>query len=358
MRSQYYPNPSPDSAPQLPTKKMGKGTVLSSFFLNPCNQHLKNKKHGEHICDNDKEEQTKQVEKSNKAHCGDSEETKLEKLFRHFAGRKYQSQEVEDHGELPVEMKPVQDKDTDYSNLSTETIYFTPEIDISSEKTEEETLNVCDDSDHSFREWSPGPSSNLCFDKTLTWTPERVLEKNVPGLTTIGSSTNTRSTIDVEELSSITCDQKSSQFQFITPRNTEASARHSTPLSPGKPSTGATPKRRSFLENHLKSPNTTNDRSLASLSPNKNVSNVSSECFLSAMCDSTNYVSPQEKTFTRKDQNANITSIKNRKSGSKNDALPEPQCLINKTDCQCQSMEITCLINETICGHSESGQHF
>lgn len=31
-----------------------------------------------------------------------------------------------------------QDKDTDDSNLSTETIYFTPEIDISSEKTEEE----------------------------------------------------------------------------------------------------------------------------------------------------------------------------------------------------------------------------
>lgn len=29
-------------------------------------------------------------------------------LFVFLLGRKYQSQEVEDHGELPVEMKPVQ----------------------------------------------------------------------------------------------------------------------------------------------------------------------------------------------------------------------------------------------------------
>lgn len=355
MRPQYYPNPGPNSALQCPTKNTGRGPQLPPF-LNPCSQHLKKKKEGEDICDNDEEMQTKQVEKSSKTHCGDGEETKLEKLFFHFAGRKYQSQETEDYAEIPVGVRPDQDKETDDSNLSTETSYFTPEIDVSSEKTEQETLNVCDASDHSFREWSPGPSSNLCFDKTLTWTPE-ALENHEPGLTTIGSPTHTRSTIDVEELSSISCDQKNSQLQFTTPRNTEASARHSTPVSPGTQSSGAISKRRSFRENQLRSPNTTNERSLAS--PNKNVSSKTSECFLSAMCDLTDYDSAhQEETFTIKDQNANIASVKNRKSGSNNDALPEPQGLLNKTDCQCQSMEITCLINETICGHPESGQRF
>ncbi|XP_075709055.1 inactive serine/threonine-protein kinase TEX14 isoform X2 [Rhinoderma darwinii] len=353
IKNQYA---SLNSAPQWPTKLCSRKGVLVSSSLKSGSQHLQNKKHCDHICDNDEEEQT---EKSSEACCGENEESKLEKLFRHFAGKKYQSQENEDHCEIPVEMEPLQDnsKDTDDSNLSTDTSYFTPEIDVSVEKTEQETLNVCDESDHTFGEWISIPSSTMCFDKTLlTWTGERALEKNMPGLTTIELSTNTRSTIDVENLSSFSCDEKTSLLQFTTPRNMEVSARHSTPLSPGKLMLGATSKRRSFLENQLKSPNTSDERSFASLSSNKNVSRKTPECFLSAMCDSTDYniSSHQEKTFTMKDQNASNAPFKNR---SDEDALPGPQCLLNKTDRECQSMEITCLINETICDHSESADH-
>ncbi|XP_056412832.1 inactive serine/threonine-protein kinase TEX14 isoform X4 [Hyla sarda] len=365
MRHQYYPGP--NSAQQGQTKKLERGRLLSSL-LKSDSQHLQSKKQCEHVCDIDKEEQIKQEQRSNKDHCEDSRETKLEKLFRHFAGRRYQSNENEDDGEIPVGMKPLQDstKDNDDSNESTETSYFTPETDV--DKTEKETLNVCDVSDHSFGEWSPAPSSTACFDKTiLAWTDERavenntpghrVLEKNTPGHTAFGVSTNTRSTIDVEELSSISCDQKNSLLQLTTPRNTESSARHSTPLSPGNHMLDAISKRRFFQENQLKSPSTLYDKRISSHSSSCNVStSKTSECFFSAMCESTDYVSPRkEKTLSVKDQNANITSIKTHKSGSDENLLARSQCSFNKTDLQCQSMEITCLVKETMCGHSESG---
>ncbi|XP_069616271.1 uncharacterized protein [Ranitomeya imitator] len=243
-------------------------------------------------------------------------------------------------------MKSCQDdsEDTDRSNLSTETSYFTAEIDDLFEKTEQETLNVCG-----------GSSSNFCFDKTLL-TGESTTEKRLLGLTTLGLSMNTRSLINVDELSSISIDQKNSPLQCTTPGNGETSARHSTPISPGKLMPGDTSKRRFFLEKQLKSPNTAIERSFASPSSNRNVSSKTSECFVSAMCHSTDFMSScQEEISTTKDENINITSVKNQESGSDENALPAPQGSLNKTDRQSRSMEITCLINDTDCDHSESG---
>ncbi|XP_077152457.1 inactive serine/threonine-protein kinase TEX14 [Ranitomeya variabilis] len=332
-----------NSVPQLPTKKLERG-MLSSLLKA---ESLRKKKPCELICDSDEDEQNKQEQKSNTACCEDSEETKLEKLFRYFSGRKYQIIENEDCNEvLPVGMKSCQDdsEDTDRSNLSTETSYFTTETDDFFEKTEQETLNVCG-----------GSSSITCFDKTLL-TGESTTEKKLLGLTTFGLSMNTRSLINVDELSSISIDQKNTPLQCTTPGNSETSARHSTPISPGKLMPGATSKRRFFLEKQLKSPNTANERSIASPSSNRNVSSKTSECFVSAMCHSSDFISScQEETSLTKDENVNITSVKNQESGSDENALPAPQGSLNKTDRQSRSMEITCLINDTDCDHSESG---
>ncbi|XP_040278216.1 inactive serine/threonine-protein kinase TEX14 [Bufo bufo] len=129
MTHQYYP--SFNSAPHWPAKNLGRKMVVSSK-VRADSQHLQNKKQCEPICDYEDEQ------RSNKT-CEDCEETKLEKLFRHFAGRNCQSEENEDSSEIPGGVKPLQDysNDTD-SNLSTETSYFTPENDVSVEKTEQE----------------------------------------------------------------------------------------------------------------------------------------------------------------------------------------------------------------------------
>ncbi|XP_071992378.1 inactive serine/threonine-protein kinase TEX14 isoform X2 [Engystomops pustulosus] len=325
MRHKYYQ--SPDAAPQRPKIQLAKGTLLSCP-LKSSSQRAENGKLYEYYCGDD----TKEL-KGDKDWSEDREETKLEKLFHTFAGKKYQYQEGENYCDNPVGMKPVQiekdtSKDTDDSTHSTETSYFTPEIDISMEKMDKEAVNVCDETDHTFEEWSPGPSSSMCFDKTLlTWAGKRVLENKMPDHTT--TTTNNRSTIDVEELSSISSHQKSSLLNFTTPRNTEASARHSTPLSPGKLISATTSKRKPYLEKQL-SPNGPNERSLASLSSNKS---KTSEHYLSAMCDSATYSSPHQKqTSSMNDQTAVITPIKNRKSGSDDYTLPAPQCSPNKTE--------------------------
>ncbi|XP_069827318.1 inactive serine/threonine-protein kinase TEX14-like [Dendropsophus ebraccatus] len=351
MRHQSYPY----SAQERQSKKLAKEIQLSSI-LKSDSRHLQSKKLCEHVWDSDKEEQAKQEQKSNKDRCEYGEETKLEKVFRHFAGRKYQSPENEEDCEISVGMNPpqasmVKSKGSDDSNVSTETSYFTAETDVSGEKMEQKTLDVCDESDQSL-----GPCFTMCFDKTLvTWTGERAAQKNIPGHTSIGSSTNTSSTIDVEELSSISCNQKSSLLPFTTPRNTESSARHSTPMSPGKQMLGAISKIRSSQENQRRNPKSFNEKSLASQPSSYNIFSKTSESFLSSMCNSKDYVSlHQEERLPMNDQNASINPIK---SGSEDAALPGPQDLSNKTDLQCQSMEITCLISETICSHSKSGQH-
>ncbi|XP_075189874.1 uncharacterized protein LOC142289832 [Anomaloglossus baeobatrachus] len=353
-RHQYHA--SLNTSPKWPIKKLG--IEMHPFSLKADIQKIKMP--CELICDNDEEEQNKEEQKSDKACYEDSEETKLEMLFKYYAGKKYPTLQNEDYSEIqPVGMKSHQDnsKDTDDSNLSTETSYFTLETDDSFEKTEQEALNMNDGLDHGFGERSPRPSSIMCFDKTLlTLTGESTREKKLLPLTTIGSSTNTGSFINVEDLSSISSVHKNSLLQCTTPGHSETSAKHSTPLSPGKLMAGAMSKRRSFLEKQLKSPKSANETSFASLSSYRNVSSKTSECFLSAMCDSTESINARhEKTSTMKDQNANITSIKNQESGSDESALPAPQGSLNKTDRQSRTMEITCLINDTNCDHSESG---
>ncbi|XP_063809961.1 inactive serine/threonine-protein kinase TEX14 isoform X3 [Pseudophryne corroboree] len=324
-------------------------------------QCMQNKEQWVHL-----KEREDQSQESSKIRSQEDKEDNLEKLFLQFAGRRSKSPNDKEHCEIPIGLKPYinHTKDIDVSTASSETNYFTPEYGFSAENSDQETLNVCEKSDKVIE----GCSAMCSEDNEISsqenksfmyWTGDRTFQRNMPEVTKLTLSSNTRSTIDVEELSSISCDYKTPSKNLTASISTEASARHSTPNNPDKIESGC--KVIFSQENRLRCSDTSCWTSLDSSPSNENISTRTSEDFLSALATSDildcNPVSIlKKKTFSLPGHIVNTTSGKSQESGSTEDALLESYCLLNKTDCECRSMEITSLTNVTEadskCDHS------
>nr|DBA33416.1 TPA: hypothetical protein GDO54_001105 [Pyxicephalus adspersus] len=217
---------------------------------------------------------------------------------------------------------------------SSETSYFTPESEMSAENSQEKSLST--DSNNSIGEDMAEQSSlqhggSSIINKTqernqiVCSTRDKTFEKDMTKATTLSLSLDLGSIIDVEGLSTIFSELKSPTKHFTPTKTMEASARHSTPINQGTCSKiSSVPQQ--------KSPETTGWASIESHKSTK-----SSVKFLTAE-------QLQEETTDVTD-----TPIKNQGlvcivgSGENSDA----NNLYNKTDCECQSMDITSLLTET-----------
>ncbi|XP_075051168.1 inactive serine/threonine-protein kinase TEX14 isoform X5 [Mixophyes fleayi] len=307
-------------------------------------QCLQNMKLCEYVNDKETEEQTQE---SSKIWGQEDQEDKLEKLLRQFSGKRHKSQKDEKHCEIPKGVKPSRDhtKNIDVSVCSSETSYFTPELELSAENSEQETLNVCDESDKFIKECLPEQSFSCSRNDTIcgqekksfmSWTGDRTFEMSMPGVTTLTISPKTRSIVDVEELSSISCGYKSPSKNLPTSKSTEASARHSTPVSPDKIKSDC--KVRSLQENSC---DTSCWTSLEYSPSNENISTKCSEPFLSPLTtsdfiDCNDVSSLKKKTSSILGHTTGITPCKSQELGSYEDALLGSYCLLNKTK---QAME-------------------
>ncbi|XP_075051164.1 inactive serine/threonine-protein kinase TEX14 isoform X2 [Mixophyes fleayi] len=321
-----------------------RGELTPTWNSNSGRQCLQNMKLCEYVNDKETEEQTQE---SSKIWGQEDQEDKLEKLLRQFSGKRHKSQKDEKHCEIPKGVKPSRDhtKNIDVSVCSSETSYFTPELELSAENSEQETLNVCDESDKFIKECLPEQSFSCSRNDTIcgqekksfmSWTGDRTFEMSMPGVTTLTISPKTRSIVDVEELSSISCGYKSPSKNLPTSKSTEASARHSTPVSPDKIKSDC--KVRSLQENSC---DTSCWTSLEYSPSNENISTKCSEPFLSPLTtsdfiDCNDVSSLKKKTSSILGHTTGITPCKSQELGSYEDALLGSYCLLNKTK---QAME-------------------
>ncbi|XP_073474057.1 uncharacterized protein [Aquarana catesbeiana] len=227
-------------------------------------------------------------------------------------------------------------KDTDDSS---ETSYFTPELELSVENSQEKHLS--DESNKSRGEDTPEQSSSDHSGSSILTTEERnqtvcyarnrTFEKDTPRVTTFSSSPDSRSIIDVEGISTILLDLKSPAKDFTPPKSIEASARHSTPVNQATCSKIRPLQKEKSLETSC----------WASLESYK--STKSSVTFLSREYDVNSVNQLQEKVTDVQEpfiKNQGLVCIVGSLENS------EGNNLLSKTDCECQSMDITSLSNE------------
>ncbi|XP_040192751.1 inactive serine/threonine-protein kinase TEX14 isoform X2 [Rana temporaria] len=317
------------STQQLPTISFNGHRKASDWSLQSSRTFPHSKQMGECASNN---ERGKNLQGSFIVCRQEDKDGKLEKLC-HVAARRCPSPVDEESCATVTEIIPPADtfKDTDDSS---ETSYFTPELELSVENSQEKHSNSRgqdtpeqSSSDHS-------ESSILTTEErnqTVCYARNRTFEKDMPIVTTFSLSPDSRSIIDVEGLSTILLDLKSPAKHFTPSKSIEASTRHSTPVNQATCSKIRPLQKEKSLE-------TSCWESLKSYKSTK-----SSVTFLSAEYDD-NFVDQLQEKVT----DVQETFIKNQGLvcivGSLENS--EGNNLLSKTDCECQNMDISSLSSE------------
>ncbi|KAM5180669.1 inactive serine/threonine-protein kinase TEX14 [Mantella aurantiaca] len=262
----------------------------------------------------------------------EGEDGKLEN-FCHIAGKRCPLKDEKFCVSLRGFNPSAQDKFKE-TDESSETSYFTPETELSLENSREKCFST--ESNNSIEEESSlDHSGSRIIDtqerKQIVYcAKDTAFEKYMPTVTTLSSSPDSRSFIDVEGLSTILLDLKSPTKHFSPPKSIESSARHSTPVNQATYSKISSPPEQ-------KSSDTSCWASIESLKSSK-----STATFLSAKYD-VNSVDQLQATDVQH------TPIKNQSLVCIVGSLENSDAnnLLTKTDCECQSMDITSLLSET-----------